>query len=332
MALYLSRLPTDLFTPLFLNFSSDELLHIIPQLKGIWDFNSKLFWKTIWRRDISSFTDPPIDSEQTWTNYQVIYNILRSNTDEKIKYLVTNGCDILVYPLMRNIHMKDCCYMMRYAAEAGHGTMVNRLIELGANNYNYALLAAVSAGRVNIVKLLISKGATNYNQALVSAASTGTIEIVKLMLELGATSYNAAMEYAAAGGQIKVVELMLHLGANNYNEVMCVAACSGNRDIIELMLQRLAGEAIVYNSIIPELSKRGHIDCLKFILSITPKSIINYGSAMKAAAKGKHMNILRLLFENGATDYYEGIKYAAENNDIETIELIMSYIKNNQNK
>lgn len=90
MILYFSLLPTDLLPSLLLFFDSKELLATLPELKKLLSFdrlfNSDVFWRKLWRRDISSFIGVPVNP---YEKYREIFNTLSKfkYKDDKIDYL-----------------------------------------------------------------------------------------------------------------------------------------------------------------------------------------------------------------------------------------------------
>lgn len=210
MSLYLSVLPTDLLPPLFLFFNSKELLTILPELKKISTFNSlfssTIFWRKLWRRDISSFLDVPSDP---YTKYVEIFSNLSTLTYkyDKIKYLARSGYDILLLPLLSSI--ADYNYAMSYAASGGYIQIVELMLKNGANDYNWVMRNAAVGGHTNIVKLMLRKGANDYDSAMLTAAFNGHIEIVELMLEKGVNLHiDDAIRHATYGKRTDIVELL----------------------------------------------------------------------------------------------------------------------------
>jgi len=232
--LYFSLLPLDLYSPLFLYFSSSELLQLLSHLQSLPDFTRLFsytpFWKALWRRDISTFLPLPKDA---YEKYKEILDRLSklSGIYEKIEYLAINGYDLLLKPLLSTL--SDYNLVMTYAAYGGHIELVNLMLEKGANAYNNAMIEAAYRGHMNIVRLMLELGANDYNEAMSFAAKGGHIEIVRLMLEKGANNYNRAMASAAYKGHIEIVRLMLGLGANDYNEVLVIAKTKEIKDLIK---------------------------------------------------------------------------------------------------
>ena len=84
---------------------------------------------------------------------------------------------------------------MEHAASGGHIDIVDRMIELGANDYNRAMWSAAGGGfsdgsfedgifpqnHIDIVKRMLELGANNYNNAIFKAEQGGNWVIVKLI-------------------------------------------------------------------------------------------------------------------------------------------------------
>lgn len=222
-------MPTDLLSsllllfdsnelsPLLLLFDSTKLLIMLQQLEKISDFarllNSNVFWRKIWRRDISSFLKVPDNPYEKYK--QIFHDLSKLNLHSmKIEYLAENGYDILLYLITNST---DYTKAIQYAAYGGHIEIVEKLLGKIQNvNYNAILLYAADGGHIKIVDLMLEKGANDLNGAMSIAAHNGHIDIVNLMLSKGATDYNCAMAAAASGGKINILKLMMAKGANVY--------------------------------------------------------------------------------------------------------------------
>jgi hypothetical protein len=287
MSLYFTYLSTDLFTALCLMLPSTVLLQILLEIislaeqcktvdyfvKQLLDIKPSYFWREIWKRDMSSFIEPPMNS------YEVYKDVLTYDSREhnpngiycKYDYLVAGGYDIILYPLLDEFDKTEV--VMAYAACYGH------------------------------------------------------MKIVEDMLRLGATSYDYPMEQASANGHIDVVNLMLKLGSKTYYRSVVRAAKHGHRSIVELIL-KLNDHACTIPDAMSAAALGGHLDLVIFLNGLN-KTLPD--EALREAAKGNHINIIRFLLENrndySKTKYYEIIKHAAKHKNLEMIELVISHIK-----
>lgn len=203
--LYFDLLPSELLNLLLLTFNSTELLAIVPKLEKLHGFNhvlmSRTLWRTIWKRDISSFVEPP---DNIYGKYQEIFQDLYQSFHKyiKIEFLAENGYDQLLLPLLSDHYDRA----MDYAAKGGHIELVKLMLEKGAREYDWALNGAAAGGNIEIVKLMLGKGAHDYKRALSNAAAGGHIDIVKLMLEKGADNYALAIRYAKTQEIVDLIE------------------------------------------------------------------------------------------------------------------------------
>jgi len=226
MALYFTTLPSDLHILLFLYFSSQELLQILPELSKYQIILKKDFWKTIWKRDISSFIEPSENYAEIRRKYAEIFSTLNSFTErlDIFVFLTKNGYDILLYPLLMDTNYN--LYIMRIASEAGHIQILEKLLDCTKNmishDYDDLMICAAQNGDIEIVKLMIKIGATSFDYAMSStAAHSGNIEIIDLMLEKGARDYFLTLKSAVRGNNRKIVKKMLELIDQNiekYNQ------------------------------------------------------------------------------------------------------------------
>lgn len=265
--LYFALLPTELLILLMLYFNSYELLVILPQLELLPEFlpifSSSIFWRKIWRRDISSFVDPPDNAYEKYIEIFIQLNSLSRVTKfVYIPYLASNGYDILLKPLLVGSR-ENYDIAMKEAAQGGHIKLVDYTLTKGANNYNQTMSEAARDGHIDIVKLMIQNGATDYNQALVSAARGGHVDIVKLMLKKGANAYNRALTQGALYNvNIDIVNLLIEKGANDYNGALINGAFSGNFAVVKLMLEKGAD---AYRQAMINAMANNHIDIVNLL-------------------------------------------------------------------
>ena len=70
------------------------------------------------------------------------------------------------------------------------------MLSHGANDFNMGLTSAAIVGHESIVRLMLELGATNYNHAMI-IATFYSHESVRLLLDHGASDYNIALRRAA---------------------------------------------------------------------------------------------------------------------------------------
>ena len=99
---------------------------------------------------------------------------LRYNQLFLVRLLIEQGADA---PTMNDA--------LKWASENGHLSVVERLLEKGANihaGYDAALIVAAGAGHLSVVERLLEKGAdihADHDAALIVAAGAGHLSVVE---------------------------------------------------------------------------------------------------------------------------------------------------------
>ena len=113
--------------------------------------------------------------------------------------------------------------------------LVNLMLDLGANDYDWTMRFAARGGHMDIVKLMISLGVNNNILAMIWAAEGGHMDIVKLMLFPSdfESSISSNFEFStedsksrrkrSKSGEIEDSKSR-RKGVNEYNYVMVYAA------------------------------------------------------------------------------------------------------------
>lgn len=99
------------------------------------------------------------------------------------------------------------------------------------------LVRQASNGKIRHVDRMVKLGAEDFDMALVEAARGGHIRVVERMIELGAEEFDEAMISAAKGGHLKVVRLMIERGAEDFDEAI-LAAQKGGHDRLAKFLEK----------------------------------------------------------------------------------------------
>lgn len=151
---------------------------------------------------------------------------------------------------------------IHYAAWGGHATVVNHLIDQGANLDevdivgNTALLYAVYGGHRRVVMDLIARGRSlnernsKNHTALLQAACGGHLHLMRWLLQQGFTldeadhDGNTALLFAAWGGHLELIHFLLENGSNldeqnhNGHSIFLSAANGGRVEIVEWLLTK----------------------------------------------------------------------------------------------
>ena len=216
-----------------------------------------------------------------------------------------------LFEIWPNLRHNDLAHELREAAFKGQLTVVEKLLEDGADinaqggQHNSALQAASYCGHEAVVKLLLEKGA-NVNlrdeirqcvcgSALQAASYCGHEAVVKLLLEMGADvnlrdkkshfGFDSALQAASVRGRVAIVQILLDNGADinarggECGSALQAAACERHEKVVELLLENGADINIC-----------------------TPGGL--YLTALSAAAFGEREAIVRLLLKNGIDRTY----------------------------
>src|SRR5581483_12332678 len=91
---------------------------------------------------------------------------------------------------------EDYDWTMENAAQGGHWNIIKRMLELGADDINWAMVyAARKHGNIKIIEKLLELGANDYNRTLFWAIRSEDTNVIKRMLELGATNFFDVLNY-----------------------------------------------------------------------------------------------------------------------------------------
>ena len=154
-------------------------------------------------------------------------NVFSASDD--LRHAVLSDSEKLIRALLTgSTNQKDLNELMDLAAEAGHGSMVKVLKELGAEIGNNALLLATQNGRAGALQALIKEGVAidvvdkNKRSALTLAAMNRDFIMVRDLLQAGANPNiydihgNHALYYAVFQDHAELVRLLAHSGSESH--------------------------------------------------------------------------------------------------------------------
>jgi hypothetical protein len=104
-----------------------------------------------------------------------LIQVAGSNSIEALDFLVNQH--LRLYPG----GSVDFSGLLNLSAYFGCLSMSKRLIELGANHYNWALHNAVTRNNVGVIKLLLEKEATNYDECIQLAENNNRKDIADII-------------------------------------------------------------------------------------------------------------------------------------------------------
>jgi ankyrin repeat protein len=197
-----------------------------------------------------------------------------------------------------DVHAQDSLGFqpLYYACEGGCDEIVNALLGAGAD-------------------VDFSSDSANPT-ALHAASSNGHYDIVSTLLDrdadINATSSDQGTSlYAAAGNlETRIVKLLLDRNAEVNiiggpgKRALNIAAFSGNIEAVRLLIERGAevdpNEDYFYGSALGAAARRGHADVVRYLLSQSwnpSRPMKTYGSFLCAAATYNHLEVFQVLLE-----------------------------------
>lgn len=210
----------------------------------------------------------------------------------------------------------------------------------GNNSHGPPLQRAAIRGRLEIMRMLldygadINLGAGQSGGALYEAASCGHLEICELLLNLGADvqaegMVGTVLHVAAYHGHVNIVRLLLEHGASvdqvcEFGTALQAAAANGHIDVFNLLRSYEADIHFIgghHHNMLQASAFGGNIEMVRLCLANGMDVNITGGkevqTALMAAAQQGHVEIVRLLLDEGARDikngYYFSVWYYAEN-------------------
>ncbi len=222
---------------------------------------------------------------------------------EVVKYLVSIGADI-------NINSKWPALF--YASEHMQEEIIRYLISIGANihsNTEYALYAACSNNKLQLVKYLVSLGADIHvkeeNESIMTtcAVERGHLDILKYLVSIGADidgGKDRLVTIASRQGYLHIVKYLVSLGAdmNAHGKENLIESVSGG--YLELT-QYFIDNGVAYDdNTLRCASKYGHLEIVKYLVSLGADIHAEGEWALKYACKKDHINVVEYLVSKGS--------------------------------
>lgn len=169
---------------------------------------------------------------------------------------------------------------------------------------NTALIHACRTGQEKIVSLLLEKGADihvrgMYGNAFDLACKNGNVAVVGLLLDKGAGDLDEALRTALSYEKLVLANLLLHKGAPRGPELLLKVVKSWPRsaDIVELLIR--------------EGADVNHVG-------------VNQVTALEWASKHGIVELVKLLLNNGASDYDDALVAAAGSGYTEIVTIYLA--------
>lgn len=220
---------------------------------------------------------------------------------------------------------------MKDAARGGHESIVQSMLDKGANEFDDAIANAARGGYNNIIQLIAAKkssttshGNYDFNGTMIEGARGGHEDIVQSMLELGADDFNKTMIKAARGGHKKIVDLMIEKGATDFNGGMLQAIRGDHRSIVDLMIEK---GATVFNDGMLMATFKNRYEMVELMIE---KGATNLHKSLILSIEHDHERITRLILgQDLIFSLHKVICKASEYGRVSIVKLILDTITQN---
>lgn len=227
--------------------------------------------------------------------------------------------DLRIINKMIQLGADDFDEAMIKAARYGHEIIVDRMVDLDAERFNFAMAAAARGGYEKLVDKFIKLGAKNFNQAMVSASKGGHEKIIDKLINLGANNFEDSFYAAIAGRHEKIIS-RFQFPEVNTNRAFLAAAKKQDIEYLKRYDKNISSD--IYNMALHFATENGNEKMMDWLLERGAK----YSNVtIYCVAIGGHLNILRkIITRDGKEDYqqlYPRVMYtAAEHGHIEIVE------------
>lgn len=104
--------------------------------------------------------------------------------------------DVKLFLEIEKLQSASCEQIMKQAASCGSVGVVRLMIQLGATDYNGAMLEAAQEGKIGVVEFLWDMNGVDNDHALAKAIQNYHPDVVSFLLKRGGVDYKNALEIA----------------------------------------------------------------------------------------------------------------------------------------
>ena len=219
---------------------------------------------------------------------------------------------------------KDYDLLLQRACYIGDEKLVNRLIELGANDWDMGLYGAVDGDNVDLAKLMFNKGARLFVEILYLVRSREMTHLLESKEEL---SYDAILTGAAYAGNIALMDYAMDKGNNsefNYNSIVIDAILNDKIDAILYLMRK--SQTISVSHILDVASENGKLEIIQYFNNgtLSPKQ---YDSCLSKAIQHEHDECIIYLSHYACHIIIHGLVSLASRGHESGITKVLSHVR-----
>lgn len=127
------------------------------------------------------------------------------------------------------------------SGESGNLDMVNHIIDIGIREYDSVLCGAAKAGHKSIIEKMLHLGAKDIKEAKEFLAEGGHFSLLAEMPNSDLVNFHTSLFRAAFKSPIEVIKTLVELEAN-VDGLILQAACIGNSlDVVQFLISKFSG-------------------------------------------------------------------------------------------
>ena len=207
-----------------------------------------------------------------------------------------------IYPkISRAIDGKAYNRVLKYGARLNNKYYFKLAMKHRACNWTDVLLEGCKIGNIDIVKLAIEYGACNWNHAYGRACISGNNEIMDLIKNKVGDASQSFSTYgiigATLGNNIKIIKFLIREHPHEYliEEAIYTSCISGNIKLFEYLKKKPNNAE--FNQMMTSVCFGNQYDMFKYLISIYPDEIINYGKLLRYVKCNKDPRLFEFVLD-----------------------------------
>ena len=269
---------------------------------------NKYFWSRRLKQDYN------IDYLDIGDRYPKIYYQFFATSVNNIGHLSVRAMeqghiDIAKYLLSRDDRREiDYNLVSIFAGGTGDMDIINTVLERGGD-INRVLIGAIRSKHLDLIDKLIEMGANDWNGSLKMAILINNKELIERFIELGANNWNTALVYAINYTDDRdLIEKFMGL-ANNFRGALSTAIKNtNNRDLIERLIRLVPNDVNMRNNnLLAAIESTYNKDMVDRFIDMGAD---NWDSALISAISARDEQLVDRFVELGAFSWTRALKHS----------------------